>query len=357
MFLSPVLGATIIEHRRRVLPVGFLIGALMRVQILGLALGGLFLPAPWPLISAWAFLAFFGFFLGIQGVVFNFLVSKVIPVEIRGVLMGARNALSGITAAGVAVYAGDRLVAANALGNGYSATFLTAFVLTSVGLAMLMFVREPASPQVREPSGVFERLSHLPELLRSDRSFTRYFVARAAATIGRMAVPFYVLYARNKIGLDGIEIGQISAAFIVAQSLGPLAVGLVADRSGYRFVFLASLTVWMLAAVLLMNTETATGLIGVFAALGAGIGGFQMSAQNMVLEFGSRRNLPLRIAVANSASDLVAAVGSVVGGLLTWVVSYPTIFWTAIAFQAVALATVMFFVDEPRHRGDAVGGR
>jgi predicted MFS family arabinose efflux permease len=82
-----------------------------------------------------------------------------------------------------------------------------------------------------------------------------------------------------------------------------------------------------------------------------------MSAQNMVLEFGSRRNLPMRIAVANSASDLVAAVGSVAGGMLTFVVSYPAIFWTAIAFQAVALATVMFFVDEPRHRGDAIGGR
>ena len=48
MFLSPVVGATVIEHRRRVLPVGFAIGALMRVQILGLALGGLLLPPPFP---------------------------------------------------------------------------------------------------------------------------------------------------------------------------------------------------------------------------------------------------------------------------------------------------------------------
>ena len=38
MCLSPIVGATLIEHRRRVLPVGFVIGALMRVQILGLAL-------------------------------------------------------------------------------------------------------------------------------------------------------------------------------------------------------------------------------------------------------------------------------------------------------------------------------
>jgi len=31
-------------------------------------------------------------------------------------------------------------------------------------------------------------------------------------------------------------------------------------------------------------------------------------------------------------------------------VSFPAIFWTAIGFQAVALLTVLFFVDDPRHR-------
>jgi predicted MFS family arabinose efflux permease len=215
---------------------------------------------------------------------------------------------------------------------------------------MLLFVREPASPQVREPSRVRERLRQLPALLRSDRAFTRYFLARATATIGRMAAPFYVLYARDQVGLGGQQLGAISGAFILAQSFGPFLGGLVADRRGFRFVFLVALSTWMLAVLLLMNTESEAGLVLVFAALGAGFGGFQMSAQNLVLEFGSRRNLPMRIAVANSASELVAAFGAVAGGLLTLVVSLPTLFWAAIGFQAVALVIVLFFVDEPRDR-------
>ena len=349
MFLSPVLGATLIEHRRRVLPVGFVIGGLMRLQILGLALTGLLLPAPWPLYTAWVFLGLFGFFLGIQGVVFNFLVSKVIPVARRGSLMGLRNGVAGITAAVVAIYAGS-LVSRNVLGNGYATTFLVAFGLTSVGLLMLAFVREPATPQVREAARVRERLRELPALLRSDRAFTRYFLARAMATFGRMAMPFYVLYARDSVGVGGGQLGQITGAFILAQSMGPLVGGVVADRRGFRFVFLAALLTWMAAVVLLMNTSTDLGLLVVFAALGAGIGGFQMSSQNLVLEFGSRRNLPMRIAVANTASDLVAALGSILGGLLTLLVSLPVVFWTAIAFQAAAFVIVLLFVDEPRLR-------
>jgi MFS family permease len=124
----------------------------------------------------------------------------------------------------------------------------------------------------------------------------------------------------------------------------------VADRRGFRFVFLAALVTWMLAVVALMSTNGAVGLIFVFAALGAGLGGFQMSAQNLVLEYGSRRNLPMRIAVANSAADVVASVGALLGGVLTFFVSFDAIFVVALTFQAAALVVVGFWVDEPRNR-------
>jgi MFS family permease len=350
MFLSSVAGATVIEHRRRVLPVGFAIGALMRLQILGLALSGLLLPPPWPFVSACLFLGLFGVFLGVQSVVFNVLVSKVIPVEKRGLLMGLRNALAGLTATAVALYAGSFLIETNALGNGYAAAFLLAFALTSVGLAMLLFVREPETPDVLARAGVGQRLRELPALLREDRAFTRYFLARALATMGRMAVPFYWLYAGSRMDLGGRDLGIVSGAFILAQSLGNLAWGIIADRRGFRFVFLAALSLWILAVLLLMGTQELSRLVVVFAALGAGFGGFQMSAQNLVLEFGRRRNLPMRIAVANSASELVAALGAVLGGVLVSVLSYVGVFWIAIGFQLAAVAIVAFFVDEPRRR-------
>jgi MFS family permease len=350
MSLSPILGATAIEHRRRVLPAGFLIGALMRLQILGLALGGLLLPAPWPLITACIFLGLFGAFLGVQSVVFNLLVSKVIPVEKRGVLLGLRNALAGLTATGVAIFAGRHLVDGDVLGNGYAATFLLAFVLTSVGLGMLLFVREPESPQVLEPSPVGQRLNELPALLRSDRAFTRYFLARALAAMGRMAMPFYWLFATTRIDLGADHLGVLTGAFVLAQSTGNLLWGLIADRKGFRRVFLAALALWMLAVLLLMRATAFPSLVVVFAGLGAGLGGFQMSAQNLVLEFGLRRDLPMRIAVANSASEMVAAIGAVLGGVMSSALSYAAVLWTAIGFQLAAFAIVTFSVDEPRRR-------
>ena len=350
MFLSPIVGATIIEHRRKVLPVAFFAGGLMRLQILLLALAGILMAPPGPLVACFVFLFLFGLFLGVQGVVFNFLVAKVIPVEVRGRLLGLRNALAGITAAVVGWIAGDVLVEGDVFGNGYAATFLLAFALTSVCLLMLLFIREPESPRVRQATPVLDRLRDLPGLLRSDPDFTRYFLARALAVMGRMALPFYYLSAQTRLELSGANLGQLTAVFVLTQSVGNLFWGIAADRAGFRAVFLVSLTTWMVSGVALLLTPSFGWLLIVFAMLGAGVGGFQMSAQSLVLEFGSRHNLPLRIAVANSASELVAAFGAVLGGLLGMLVSHTAVFAVAIACQAVALVVVVFSVREPRGR-------
>jgi len=351
MCLSPLVGATLIEHRRRVLPVGLTIGVLMRLQILGLAVGGLLLPEPWALWAVWLFLGLFGAFLGVQGVVFNFLVSKVIPVRQRGLLLGLRNALAGITAIVVALYAGRVLIETDVLGNGYAATFLLSFALTSVGLSFLLFVREPESPNVLNRSGLTQRLREVPGLIRADAEFTRFFAARALATMGRMAVPFYILYAGSRMPLSGADYGLITAAFVAAQSGGNLLWGLVADRRGFRFVFLASLALWMISVWFLIDAADVSRLVGVYLGLGAGLGGFQMSGQNLVLEFGRRRHMPMRIAVANSASELVAAVGVVFGGLLAAAIGYVGVFLVALGFQLTAALVVLLRVPEPRRRG------
>jgi MFS family permease len=350
MCLSPMLGATIIEHRRRVLPVGFVVGGLMRLQVLGIALGGFFLLGPWRLVAVCSFLGLFGFFLGIQGVVFNYLMSKVIPVERRGRLLGVRNFLAGVTASAVVYFVAGYFIDNNTLGDGYAATFLVAFGLTTLGLCMLLLMREPQPPVVHSQRNLLDGLRDLPALLRGDRAFTLYFLSRALATMGRMAVPFYILYVGTRIELSGANLSLLTVAFFLAQTTMNLAWGSVADRTGFRAVFLGALVVWILSALVLMSSTHIAALCAVFVGLGAGLGGFMMSSQNMVLEFGAREDLPMRIAVANSSSELFGAVGPLLGGFLAGAFSYVVVFWVAIAFQLAAIVVIWRFVDEPRRR-------
>ncbi len=117
MFLTPLVGAKLIESRRRVLPLSLWIGAGMRVQVLGIALAGFFAPDPLRLVLVCAFLGFFGLFLGIQGVAFGFR-SKLIPGgATRGAGRPVRVFTGGLVSAGVAGL-GGWFVAQETLGDG-----------------------------------------------------------------------------------------------------------------------------------------------------------------------------------------------------------------------------------------------
>ena len=168
--------------------------------------------------------------------------------------------------------------------------------------------------------------------------------------MGRMSLPFYVIYAGTRMAIGGERLGTLTVAFVLAQSGVNLLWGWIADRSGFRRVFLLSLLVWIASAVLLLAADGYPVLLVVMVGLGAGVGGFMMASQNLVLEFGSRRNLPLRIAVANSTSDLVGAVGPLLAGVLAIAVDYRAVFGTAIAFQLAALLVMAWWVEEPRDR-------
>jgi MFS family permease len=349
MAMSSIWGATLIEHRQRVMPVVYTVGWLLRLQVLGLALSAYFLGGGWALLAACVFLGLFGFFNGMQSVTFSFLMSKIIPASRRGQLTGMRNFLGGLTASGVAYLGGKYLVEANALGNGYASTFLLAFILTSLGISALTFMREPASLAVRPRSSLWRRLREVPALLRSDVHYTRFFFARALAALGATALPFYAIHTQQFNSLSGATLGALSLAFLLAQTVSNLAWGRIADRHGYRLVFLISMVLWTAATITLTLSGSLPWFLLAFCGLGAGFAGYQVAAQNFVLEFGSHHDRPMLIAVSDTASHLMMAIGPLLGGFLAEGLGLYSVFLLAIVVQT-ASALAVLRVDEPRRR-------
>jgi MFS family permease len=365
--VSPVIGATQIEHRKRVLPVAMLMGTLMRVQILGVALAGFFLHGTAALVAILFFLFLLGLFSGPQSVAFQLLLAKVIPIARRGRLQALRNVTGGAIAAALAWFAGRYLIQRNVLGNGYSTTFLLAFVLTSLGLtALRLLMREPEPPTVREKARLVDRIRDFPALFAADRSFAFFMLAHTLATAGRVAAPFYILFAGHSMALDGANLGLVSLAFLGADTVTNMGWGFAGDRFGFRSTFIASLLLWIAATVLLVVAPMFPGAgpgapggfdLGVhglifcaFFGLGAAQSGFQMSSQTMVLEFGVRDDIAMRLALTTTAQGAMSALGPLAGGIIASTLGYSVLFGTSISFLIVALLVLIVLVDEPRFR-------
>lgn len=350
-FLTPPLIAPLVEHQPYIKRKAVQIGMLMRSQVLLMALAGFFLPIRLNMVFFFLFFALFNMFLGMQNVVYNTVMAKVIPVDRRGRFIGLREFLGGITASLVAVVAG-KMIDSLTFPHSYAATYLLAFVLTFLGLVCFGFSREPATPSALRKIPLLERLRSMPKLVRGDKNFAYYCVCRAIGSLALMSSPFLILYAGSKMVIGGEQLGQLTFCYFMAQTSINLFMGRIADRAGFRLVFIISVIIWTVAMAMLTLAPASYALmILVFIALGCGVGGFNMSMSNMVLEFGDTAELPMRLAVVNSIGEMATAVGPLAAGFLADYVSYRSVFVISIICTISALLVMQFRVVEPRYAG------
>ena len=355
--VSPVIGASLIGHRPRIVSATLVTSGLMRLQVLGLALVGFFLGAGAGVVAFLALLMLLGFFQGMSQVATNSLRARVIPVRRRGIVTGARNFLAGLTSAGVSYLAGAWLIEDEVLGNGYAAVFLLAFVLGAVGMVGVAMTKEPSSSALRPRESPLAALRGIAPLLREDPAFGRFFLARALGSCGRMALPFYILFAATRMEITGAVLGLVTTAWMLTASTATLGWGALGDRFGHRVVLIANLGLWTAANACILFVRSVPELIAFFVLLGMSSGGFNQAAQNMVLEFGRVHDIPLRVAASGTAVNLVAAAGPFAGGLLVALWSYPALFGVTVALQLVALVIVVLWTPEPRRLQSGQGGR
>jgi MFS family permease len=348
MFLSPVVSASIVEHRERAKGLALLFGGSMRVMILMLAAIALFAPAEVALPAVWCVLGVFGLALGMQGVAFQYVMSKTIPPERRGRLLGLRNAAASVTLLGV-VWVGGWLVQSYGFPEGYGYTFLLGGILASAGLGVFAIVREPPSHERRERERLGVRVRQIPALLRAEDDFRRFLVARLIATAARGALPLYTPFLAMKFGMTGLRLAGLTMFFAVAQGASGLVWGPLADRRGFKAVFTASLACWAAATLLLVVTPGLELAYPIFALIGAGLGGFMLAGTSLVLEFGDFGDRAMRIATSNSFSELTGVAGFLAAGFAADAIGFETVFVASAALQGLALL-FMRRVREPRVR-------
>jgi MFS family permease len=308
-----------------------------------------------------AFMFLFGLFMGTQRVVFGLLMAKVIPLSRRGRLQAWRNATGGLIAAALAYAAGKYIIKADLFGNGYSTTFLLAAFLTSTGLWTLqLLLKEPEPPNLPERARFRDRVKDFPRLIMSDTGYAWFLVVQMLATASRVATPFYILYVMKLLAPDH-SVGLVttalvflasqawlSLAFLGADTVSNLVWGYLGDKTGFRLVLMLSLIAWAAATIVLMAIHTPLAIFISFFGLGAAQAGYMMAAQTMILEFGNRAEMPMRIAISSTAEGITACLGPLLGGFIADRFGYGVVFGASVGFLAAALLVLLALVKEPR---------
>jgi MFS family permease len=348
-FLPQLLTSNYIERLPRMKPVVVNVGFFSERLPLWLLVIAAAVAAVSPLLALLLFLigyAWHGLGAGAVATAWQDLIARCFPVDRRGRFFG------------ISMFSGAALVAAGAALSGtllnrlpFPDNFVACFAIAagSISLSWLFLAqtREPAQRSAAPRQDQREFAAELPRILRRDRNFSRFLVARLLLALGGMATGFVTVAAVQRWSIPDSTVAGFTLAYLFGQTAGNLAFGLLSDRYGHKL----SLELAALALLFGFGIAWLGPLPGwyyaVFFLLGVANGAVIVSGILVVMEFSRPEKRPTYTGMANTATGLVSMLGPVAGAGLA-ALSYDWLFVASAAVALIAFATMRWWVAEPR---------
>jgi MFS family permease len=321
-----------------------------RLPFAGLALVAWFLPAlgiRTALMITFALLIWQGLGGGFTANPWQALIGKIIPSDRRGTFFGAQSAAANLLASVGAVLAGIVLEKFDS-----PLDFTLCFIFACVGMVISWFflsaTREPPNLPVDptvEPINIWSRLG---DILRGDRNFRWFLVARMLSQLAVMGFAFYTVYAVHELKMSELEVGFMTAVLLGTQiAINPL-MGWIGDRWSRRRLMEIGLLAAVISTTLAWWAPSSAWFVGVFFLAGVANVAVWTIGLTMILEFGNEADRPAYIGMANTLVAPATILAPLFGGWLADRAGYPAAFFVSAIGGVITLLVLQLRVRDPQ---------
>jgi MFS family permease len=290
---------------------------------------------------------------GVVAVGWQDLFAKVIPSDRRARLFGLISFLGmggGILTAAAASW----LLETYSFPYNYALCFAAAAVAMLISWLGLALIREPPSTITGPRIPLLEYWRSLPGVLRAYPNFRRFLISQSVINIGGMATGFLAVHAVQRWQLPDEQAALYTIAMVSGQALGNLPFGFIGDRWGQKRVLELGQVAWLVALTLAVLAPAPAWYYVVFVLTGISFSGSYQSGVMIGMEFSTPDERPTIIGLNSTVSGIASGVSPLLGGWLAAALGYQRLFLVAIAVASVGLASLHWFVVEPRRHPERV---
>jgi len=277
------------------------------------------------------------------------LIARCFPVDRRGRLFGATQFIGAGSAALGAGFSSQILK-----GFPFPTNFVYCFIIAAIGISLswvfLALTREPVQRADIPHQSQRQFWASLPGIVRDDKNFRGFLVARLLLALGGMGWGFVTVAAVSRWHLPDSTVGLFTVSLLIGQTVGNLGLGFLADRFGHKLSLEVGAAAAFLAYVLALVAPSPGWQYLVFALLGVISAALFVSGILMVMEFSAPERRPTYVGLANTGTGLVSMLAPMIGA---WLASagYGWLFAVTAGVNLAALAALHWGVQEPRWAG------
>ncbi len=323
-----------------------------RVPFLGLAIIALFYrqlgPVP-ALILTFIMLLWQGIGAGLTANPWQNMIAKLIPSSALATFFGVQSSASNLLASGAAVIAGLVLER-----QPFPYNYITCFLLTSAAMVFSFFFIAATRESPHLVLTLQETASHtwhnMLDILRRDRNFDWFLLARMAVQMGTMAFSFYTVFAVERLAASSYIVGVLTSVLMVTQVASNLLLGWLADRWNRKSVLVIGAVAITLSALIARFAPSIEWMVPVMILAAFANTTSWTVTMAITLEFGTQRERPTYVGMANTLIAPASILAPVLGGWLADSQGYPATFLLSATAGILAAGILFFLVKEPSRR-------
>ena len=297
--------------------------------------------------------ALFSLGVGAESVAWIDIFAKIAPPERRGQISAIGRTAGNLCSLAAGFLVARILASQDRFPRNYALLFLAAAIMLTIAFAVFAFVREPIDPEphpAESPRGAPDDRAILAQgrqVWRHDRRFRVVLWARVLYVSHLVAIPFYLRFARDMVGIDDATIGSFVSASMFGQLIANGLWGWVSGRFGVRRVVQGAMAIAALIPLYVLLTPTLPhgAFLLVYVAIGMVVASEFIGWMNLLLEIAPAPRRPLYISLQGTLllpANLLPLFGGVALNVLPYRIFFPII--------AIALAlgcALVSWLDRP----------
>ncbi len=286
---------------------------------------------------------------GFTGTAWQSMISKIMPAHRLGTFFGIQSACVNLFGAGGALLA-SYILATLDFPHSFSLLFFIAAISLMVSFVFLALTYEPVS----ETKDVVERApwrefgGRLLQLLRRNKNFRWFLIARGLTSLSLTVVSFYTIFGIRRYDMSPEFVGGLTSVLLVTHTISSTVFGWAGDRWGHRRVLVFGNLATVVSIVIALLAPDASWFYVVFALTGI-VNTTQWSTiMTITVQFSSVSERPYFIGMANTLIAPVTIFSPIIGGWLVDVVSFD---FTFTIFAVAAVLSMLVYslpMKDPR---------
>lgn len=302
--------------------------AVQRFSLLAYVLAIPFISRHNPMLAVVLFLLFWGIFnlfVGCNSPFYMSILSKVVPDNQWGRLVGFADAAGNLTALGSAFVIG--LLLKNMI-FPYNYTWIF-----GIGLALLLLnaccfalIKEKPEKVQKQPINYFKYIAEIPHALKTQKEFAVSVLGNSFLVVSNIALAFYSLAAIRIYDAGSEQVALFAGIGIIVNIFGSILFGMIGDRVGHRYVLAIASFLSMSASVIVLTIPSLTAINVGFALSSLSLGGYNIGNGINIMDHCPKDQVPLYISINIMITLTASSLVTLMAGAVIDIFSFTPLF-------------------------------